>query len=92
MNFDECTPRKKQRHWGRHEKMTQIYSDNEFLKAVKSTPTSTQDVYLSVGCSRQTARARLEILSEKDLINKFEVAHRGINGKLFIWMLKKVGE
>jgi len=72
--------------------MKQQFTDDQFLKAVKPTPTSTQDVYLSVGCARQTARARLEMLSEKGLIDKHEVAHGGINGKLFIWMLKKVGE
>ena len=66
--------------------MKQQFTDEQFLKAVKPTPTSTQDVYISVGCSRQTARARLEKLYEKRLINKFEVAHGGINGKLFIWM------
>jgi len=69
--------------------MKQQFTDEQFLKAVKQTPTSTQDVYLSVGCSRQTARARLEMLSGKGLIDKYEVAHGGINGKLFIWMLKK---
>jgi len=70
--------------------MKQQFTDEQFLKAVKPTPTSTQDVYLSVGCSRQTARARLEKLATENLIDKFEVAHGGINGKLFIWMLKEV--
>jgi len=69
--------------------MKQQFTDESFLKAVEPTPTSTQDVYLSIGCSRQTARARLELLAKENLINKFEVAHGGINGKLFIWMSKE---
>ena len=69
--------------------MKQQFTDDQFLNAVKLTPTSTKDVYMSVGCTRQTARARLEKLAKKNLIDKYEVAHGGINRKLFIWMLKK---
>ena len=72
--------------------MKQQFQDEQFLKAVKPTPTSTQNVYISVGCSRQTARARLELLAKENMIDKYEVSHGGINGKLFIWTLKKEGE
>lgn len=60
------------------------------LAAVKTTPTSTQDVYKAVGCSRQTARNKLGELADKGVIDAYEVGHGGNSGKLFIWMKKEV--
>ena len=71
-------------------KIEQKFTDESILNAVKSTPTSTKDVVVAVGCSRRTAGNRLEKLFKEGLIYKYEVAAGGSTGLMNIWMKKVV--
>jgi len=63
-------------------KLTEQYSDEDFLEAVKEhEPASTSEVAEAVGCSRRNANVRLEKIEEAGEIQS------KMAGNSLIWLL-----